>query len=766
MFDPNGKMFCYMWSKVNQPSMIKFGETWVKIGEDPEKRVWERIKKSLGVEGDLVNLGQIILEKYWDVTEFAKSRNRCYPHGKVDDLLRLHIGHRRSGRAEFHAVSADEAITAINKALARLGQPLPSVGLSAWQHDAALDVISAITNNKTVTMAELCARFGKTIWAGAISAETAAPLTIVASYVLTSFASFAKDLTGFQQFRNMSIIDCADPDYQDLIDDSLARGRQVVVFLSMVGGRKRQDRIDYLFGLRVPRLVFIDEADFGAHTKKQTTPFIESCQPTDRVVLMTGTNGERACGEWKIDHYLGMTYAELLVERKEVLLSPPGTTNPPSQLKLFAIDRNRSRLVVPAEFYQMDVQAAVDQARRTDPTLFVDGDDHLPSWTKFAADPLRAKGFWTKMLEAMFLGQNNMPHLDIDRQTKEVNGDHRVAMMFLSSKMENKNLEIVTQLTRQTLKGWRILEISGGSTYNGKKITNRNAEPITREVIKECRRTDTPLLILSKGMAQRSYSISDVATLFLCYDGGDAGATTQKISRALTPDSANKIGRVFSLSFDPNRDDKFDAMMIAAAHNIAKRRNIDMDVALRKVLDTIDIFSCGINGRSLINSDTYLDQLLERKSLSRVVGQQADTKLLSSDEIRSLAAGKGDYDRLDKVKTSDKGKTGLPRSKTDGVDGSGFESDKGGKTLLKKARETLINIVENLPFIAVMTGRDDIRDSLIICEANADHRGYVRDEFGISPINILALFDRGVLNYDLATLQKSVKLRYLMPAKD
>ena len=48
-------------------------------------------------------------------------------------------------------------------------------------------------------------------------------------------------------------------------------------------------------------------------------------------------------------------------------------------LKNFNVDPARTKLVVPVEFYQMNLIRAVQQARKEDPNLFVDGDDRLPS---------------------------------------------------------------------------------------------------------------------------------------------------------------------------------------------------------------------------------------------------------------------------------------------------------------------------------------------------------------------------------------------------
>lgn len=424
-------------------------------------------------------------------------------------------------------------------------------------------------------------------------------------------------------------------------------------------------------------------------------------------------------------------------------------------LKYFKVDPTRTKLVVPVEFYQMNLIRAVAQARKLDPDLFTDGDDFLPSWSKFAKDPIRAKGFWTRMLQAVFLAQGNLPELNIELQTRDISDSgFKAAMMFLPGSMKNEHLKTTVALTKQVLKGWEVLEISGVGEYNGKKISNKNAEKITKEVIERCRESGTPLLILSRGMAQRSYSIGEITELYLCYDEGDAGATTQKISRALTPSKEGKIGRIFSLSFDPNRDDKFDTMMIAAAQNYAKRKGVDVDEALRRVINTIDIFACGEDGRIDIDHDTYLQQILDRNSLSRMVGKQADMSELTIDEITMLALGNQNYSKLNKAEAADKGRAGNKNKQTQ----KRSQLSKEDLKLLDKARKTLTTIVEHLPYLVIMTKADTVRDSLIKCDQNDDYREYVTDEFGVTPDKILDLFERGVLNYDLASLQKSAKV--------
>jgi hypothetical protein len=308
-------MFCYLWYEKDKPNEAKFGERWVFDGQDPEKEVWKRIKSSVGVRKDLIRDGTIQLETIWDVSEYAKTINRFYIHGKVDDKIRPIIGYRKGSTGEVHELPAGEIKVKVNKFLAKLGQPLPIAGLSQNQYSAAENVLSAIAEGKRTIIAELCARFGKTIWSGSLVRETDASVTVIASYVLTSFASFEKDLSSFEQFKDLVLIDTASDDYQEVVDAAVSKGKQVVAFLSMCAGTNRQKKIDYLFGLDATRLVIVDEADFGVHQVKQSQPLIEARKDNDVVILMTGTNGDKAASIWPVDHYLSVTYPELLIEK-------------------------------------------------------------------------------------------------------------------------------------------------------------------------------------------------------------------------------------------------------------------------------------------------------------------------------------------------------------------------------------------------------------------------------------------------------------------
>jgi hypothetical protein len=311
----------YVWEDLDAPEAEqKFGDHFSQA--DSLEAAFEETRKyirgSLGRQKHKFDEGRVVIHKLWDATDYAQLKGRFGKHQKVDDVIRPEIGYHV--RADVHRVDADTLIQRVNKELIKHGQKLPEAGLSQNQCDAAENVLASIAEGKRTIVAELCARFGKTIWSGALVRETRAQLTIVASYVLTSFASFKNDLTSFEQFKDLELIEAGEEDWEEKVQHSLKAGLQTVVFLSMCAGGRRQDKIDFLFAQTPNKLVLIDEADFGVHQVKQSQPLIKARGEHDVVILMTGTNGDKAASVWPVDHYLSVTYPELLIEKHRTRL--------------------------------------------------------------------------------------------------------------------------------------------------------------------------------------------------------------------------------------------------------------------------------------------------------------------------------------------------------------------------------------------------------------------------------------------------------------
>ena len=448
-----------------------------------------------------------------------------------------------------------------------------------------------------------------------------------------------------------------------------------------------------------------------------------------------------------MDHYLSVTYPELLLEKHS---ARTGFTAQPSQLQHFSVDPGRHALYVDVEFYQMSLASVVAHARRADPELFRQDGDLLPSWSKFAAHPLRARGFFTRMLEAVFLGKGGDDSLNLDFQTgRSASEGRRVAMMFLPGSTTNKSLAECVPLAEQALPGYRIIPVYGA------EMTNATAEQRVREAIEQD--PTKSILIISAGMAQRSFSIPEITELFLAYDGGDSGATIQKISRALTPGAAGKRGRIISLSFDPNRDDKFDSVLLETAQNFAKNRGItDLREAVAAVLKTVDIFDCQEDGAVRIEINSYLRAAVARNSIDRVIGNIAPVHELSPEQLQALASGHIAVWRAAQQETAQRGKTRQP-----GVSTKERRRGQhpGNHADLVRAREMIVTIAQNTDIIRAWGGNTIEESFALLDAAGSVAHDEIREYFGCDYELVRELILTGFINRGLLDLKFSQKIR-------
>jgi hypothetical protein len=311
------RMFLYAWYEKTNPNETKFGQRFVFSGQDPLEECMNRIRESIGVRKDLFDDGTIVVSMIWDVTEVATKYGMMDKKSKFDDYVRKQIGRRKGTSGEVHNMDCDTLIDKVNEFLRKEKQSRPEVSLSTAQFDDAITVLDGIDNGKRRILAELAARYGKTIWSSVIAIESGIPVVVVTSYVLTSFTSFKKDIRKYQQFQEIEIIDMSDKNYQLDIKRFIMEGKQVMVFLSLCNGSGREERINFLNNIDTQRLVFVDEADYGAHQKKQFEALKKLVKDNDILILMTGTNSDRASSEWDIDLMVSTTYFELLVNKKE-----------------------------------------------------------------------------------------------------------------------------------------------------------------------------------------------------------------------------------------------------------------------------------------------------------------------------------------------------------------------------------------------------------------------------------------------------------------
>ena len=309
------RMFLYAWYEKTNKEETKFGQRYVFAGQDPYQECLNRIRESVGVRKDLFDDGTIVLSTIWDVTELAVENGMMHKKSKFDDFLRSKVGNRKQN--EVHNLTAEVLVERVDEILRKSNQPRPVVKLSTAQFEDAVTVLKGVGEGKRRILAELSARYGKTIWSSAVAVESGIPVVVVSSYVLTSFTSFKNDVRKFQQFQDIEIVDSQVKGYQDKVMEFVEEGKQVMVFVSLCNGRGRKQRVEFLGGLEVQKMVFVDEADYGVHRKSQFEALQTMVNDDDVLILMTGTNSDRASSDWDIDLMLSTTYFELLVNKKE-----------------------------------------------------------------------------------------------------------------------------------------------------------------------------------------------------------------------------------------------------------------------------------------------------------------------------------------------------------------------------------------------------------------------------------------------------------------
>jgi hypothetical protein len=412
-------------------------------------------------------------------------------------------------------------------------------------------------------------------------------------------------------------------------------------------------------------------------------------------------------------------------------------------LKFFQKDISRDILCASVKGYQLNLIPVVDKVKKLYPNT-----DELPSWAKFVENPVKGRGFYTTLLEGMFKGKHNLSGVDVEllvQSTKSNLSERRIAMMFFPDNTKIDNLIKIGNITESILNGWSIIVLNGKTVVGG----GGDCERVVNELIKS---TTNNILIISAKMAQRSFSEELISELYLAYDKGQDGATIQKMSRALTSNSPDKIASIFSLSFDPNRDDKLDTMVYQAAFNqVEKKGKTDIREELKRVYRSIDIFSCTDDGNAVkLEIDDYVNQSLEKKGISRVMGKKSDLTLLNKVQVKALLDGNVDYLCNQMKERAEIGKTKDIEPKIS----VNSKVEKPSNNDIEKVREVIISIIEHSDVIMMAAknkGAKNITEALQIFEEN-NWTSIIEEEFGVKYDVIKYLYTTGVIKSEWINL--------------
>lgn len=742
------RMFFYVWFDKNDPLRTKFGQRWVKAGLDPVVDCKKRIYESLQVVKYKAYDGDIVMVQIFDVSEMAKEDGQFNIKAKYDDFIRNQIGYIH--HSEVHNLPAVDFIIKLNNLFAKRKKGKITANLSTAQYIGTAQVVKSLKTNNVLLLNQ-CPRYGKTITSPIPALETGTKLIIVTSYVKTSFASFIKDIGTFNNFDDVVCVNSEDKDWKKQVNENLKDDKTVMVFVSLNYSIKRKDRLSFLMNKKMNKHLIVDEADYGAHTEKQSSILIElynKNKSNTKVLLMTGTNADRAVSKWKVEDIISVLYMEMLDYKDMSKTSKQKLISNYTLSDNWSWSSKRDDLLVDINLYQADMSPVATKAIADGMTS--DEFKTLPNWSGPGQNAQKNKGIWINLFEMIKNGM--VPALNVDDQTEKYDGKRKTEMMFVSA--NNKNMKIIDGLANDCYNNNKfntnVITLCGDIRINGKKIKQENAEKVVTQFVEKSYAENKDVMIISNIIGQRSFSEKEITNLFLCYDNGEKGATQQKMARALTSGQEEKIANIISLSFDPNRDDKFVEMFMETAKS-KKQKNPNiksLNQAMNEIIPLVSMYVFGEDGnRVVINKSEYMRKFFDDKEVvKKIIGRTSDLFALS-DEWKLEVSGGPQYqqDKTEKVEKG-KAKDSKPRESNSTI------STRKKATIDILCRRAIIKAFDNLTDLLYYTGKKTLGEAIEACRNNKNAKEGILLSFGLRFEVIEELYRVNIFNNDIASL--------------
>jgi hypothetical protein len=426
-------------------------------------------------------------------------------------------------------------------------------------------------------------------------------------------------------------------------------------------------------------------------------------------------------------------------------------------LSVFGIDPRRDLLIPDREFFIVDVRSAVEQAKKE---LEAEGEEYakLANWRKCEQFPNKAKGFLTTFIQGLFRGMNEMLNVDYQLEVSGLRPMHRhtdkesgnsiqVSMLFHGGAIRNECLLRIGKIYQSALgSGTCVITMCGSNIINGVKFKNSNAQAEILKMLADCADKNQDVLIVAANMGQRSFSIPGLGAVYLCYDKGQEGATRQKLSRALTSDTLDKVGRIITCSFDPNRDDKIDSEIIATTNNISDRKGTPWFDTLKYVLST-PIYNFSKSGAIPINKDEWIANCVDQRRIHRQIGAMVNITRFDSSTLEEWSNAETDYNRNDSADTTDSGdvwsKDKLKGSKKDKT----IPLSKEERDARNAARKAIVTFLENFHYVKDSTNKTTVKEMLDEIRKSKEDQEWLYEYYGISIGTIDRSIASGGLSY-------------------
>lgn len=392
---------------------------------------------------------------------------------------------------------------------------------------------------------------------------------------------------------------------------------------------------------------------------------------------------------------------------------------------------NSADSIVRRRFYMLEVDSLKKDVEELDETV-------QPSWAKIWGKPNANKSFISKL----FLSLVGEESLRQEINLSNLAGESIDCFMMLVS-ANKREMKQIKDIADRALPNYHV------KILNGDYTNNKQAEFETKREINEAKiEGKDGVIVIANQMGSRSYSVPELQATVIAYDRGSVDATMQKVSRCLTPGKnysgeEKEYGHILDLSFDPNRAENIERLLVDEIVQVGKSEDKDFPAATSYVLSTIDCFKVKYGTAVEVDEESMFELLGNDESLLRVADVTVDVEAaldLIDDLSNIKAAGKKDK------------KTKQAIDKTRNTVKEGGCKQKSTTDTEKKQLEKIINdAVRSLNMSATsvfnLAGQGSTyRECIERIADDEDDAAEFEELFGVSPQIVISILDRELLN--------------------
>jgi hypothetical protein len=593
------KKFYFYSDPARYEDQIALGRTpMLKIGQTTQETTTQRVKQQDGTScaQELDIKGSFIVKDASEDTDF---------HINLENKGYLRTRQNR----EWFYITVEQAETELK--LWESGAVTVKKYFTPRPHQAWVnaEILKRWDGEQTIIQPlNLAARFGKTLQALSLFKDSGLEVMVVAAHWLAANNSFIKTINA--RFDIAADITVIKPDY-DAFKAAIDKGQRVLIDVSLhTDAEKIDPRLTAALNV-YKKLIYIDEADFGAWTKSSretAAQFIDS--GINLVCVATGTNIDRALigSKGNLQEPITVSYLDLVEAKRGEgkLFQPAGfcSDDPQKWMDTLSdiVDVGVLNLGIQTELKD-ELNALTDERRPNMPKIFAKRNSHLQR-------RMIQVLLFDELFGADVFGMYNTQYEPIE---------HPAAMMFIPGTKADVNNIVKMGMAIAPHYNWIALH---GDDYN-----NRIAEDAVIDAIENNGKERT--VIVSCSMGARSFSVPNIVAVINCKDGGSVGTAVQQASRCFTPGCGKTHGLIVNFGFNVERTSEFENDLISSA--IAQDPS-NSDNAVRRVYALADFFKKDSEGYMIQWTEgDYLQYVTSVENLNNIAKATIDIDGLLSD---------------------------------------------------------------------------------------------------------------------------------------